>query len=160
MTMKVTKKELIKIWNTLEGLSNTQLNRRFSYGIVRNKKILKDEIESLQEAQTPGKDYQQYNIERITLCELLADKDEDGQAVHENGEYVFTENRAELDEKMKELVAKNKECIDDFQQKEKEFSSILAEEVELEVYKMSLDVFPETIEPTVLEVLDDFISEE
>jgi len=160
--MKVTKRELIKIWNTLEGLTGTDYGRKFSYGIVRNKKILRDEVESLKEAQTPSKKYQEYEAERITICAELADKDENGSPLQKNNQFVFTneENIKELNKRMKPLLEKNKDVLEDFHKKELEFEDILAEEVELDVYLMDLDVFPEEIDPGILEVLYVFVKEE
>jgi len=158
--MEFKKKELITIWNTLEGLKGTQYSRKFSYGIVRNKKILRDEVESLQEAQTPADEYIAYEKERIALCEEYADKDETGKAVQVKGQYYFSEENPKFKELMKALVDKNKQVLEDAVKKEKEFLDILEETVDLPIYKMALDVFPESIDIAVLEVLEVFIKEE
>lgn len=160
--MKVTKRELIKIWNTLEGLNGSDYGRKFSYGIVRNKKLFRDEIEALQEAQTPTPEYQKYDVERIALCAKYADKDEAGQPLRNKGQFVFTNTEAiqQLNEEMKKLVETHAPALADFEKKDKEFEDVLNEEVEFDVYQMDLDVFPEEIDPGILEVLDVFIKEE
>ena len=49
------------------------------------------------------------------------------------------------------------EIIKDNDEKAKKFSSVLEEEVEYDIYEIDLELFPEDIEPRVLEALDDLI---
>lgn len=158
--MELKKKKIIEIWNTLENLKGSEYNRKFSYGIVRNKKILRDEIESLQEAQVPSDEYISYEKQRITLCEKYADKDENGNAIQFKKQYIFSVIQPEFKEAMEKLVQENEKVLNDFRKKEKEFEDILEEEVDLSIYQMDLDVFPEEIDPGILESLEVFIKEE
>ena len=88
--MKVTKRELITIWNTLENFSKQKVTRNFSYGIIRNKKIIKDEIEALEEAQTPSKEFQEYEKARIIICHKYVDRNDNGEPILNGDQFVFT----------------------------------------------------------------------
>lgn len=158
--MKVKKSELIVIWNVLNSLNGKEYSKIFSYGIIRNKKLIKDEVESLEEAKTPSQEYLDYDRKRMLLCEKFADKNDNGHPIITKGQYVITEKLEEMKKEMKVLVEENKQILDDFEKKSQEFVKILEEEVEIDFYKMDFDVFPETIDPSLLEVLEILIKEE
>lgn len=156
--MKVTKRELIKIWNVLESIHFSDLNKKFSYCIIRNKKKFKDEIDALKEVQAPNEKFLEYERKRLILCENLCERDESGKPILEKNNYVFTpENRIKVDEAIKDLAEENKDIIQEQNKRDKEFESILDEYFEVDVHKISFDDFPERISPSNLEALEEFI---
>ena len=168
--MKTTKENLLKIWGALESFSktNTQtgqpeqlLKTRFSYNVIKNKKLISNEVEALQEAMLPSKEYQEFEKERLETCVRLGDKDPLGNPkVNRLKQFVFTENKEEMDKLINEMLEKYKDAIDGFNKQEEELGEILKEEIEIEVYLIDLSLFPEETPIETLEALDYLIKEE
>lgn len=159
--MKITKKQLIKFWNTIEGIAFVDFNRKFSYCIVRNKMKIKDEINALAEAQKPSEEFVNYENNRLGLCEQFCERQEDGKPMYSNKNYVFSaENKSILDSKMDVLTKENEDVINTHNEQMKQIVSILEEEIDVDFYQISIDDFPDTITPDALETLSCLVKEE
>lgn len=112
--MEMSKLEIVGFANGINTAQNMpdKYDEHFTYSLSRNKRGIKDQVESIQETQKVT--LKDYHAELKVLSEKYCDK-KDGKSVSENGQYVFTENlvtfsdaRKELDEKYKEVLDKNK----------------------------------------------------
>ena len=89
--MKMKLNDVLVKATQLEYLARKQLPVRLSYAIGRNRDAF-------------AKEYQRYDAERIKMCEMFADKDEDGKPIVENNNYQMTdEARTELNEALEEF---------------------------------------------------------
>ena len=89
--MKMKLNDVLVKATQLEYLAKKQLPVRLSYAIGRNRDVF-------------AKEYQRYETERIKMCEMFADKDEDGKPIVENNNYQMTdEARQELNEALEEF---------------------------------------------------------
>lgn len=89
--MKMKLADVLVKATQLEYLARKQLPVRLSYAIGRNRDAF-------------AKEYQRYEAERIKMCEMFADKDEDGKPIVENNNYQMTdEARQELNEALEEF---------------------------------------------------------
>lgn len=89
--MKMKLADVLVKSTQLEYLARKQLPVRLSYAIGRNRDAF-------------AKEYQRYEAERIKMCEMFADKDEDGKPIIENNNYQMTdEARQELNQALDEF---------------------------------------------------------
>ena len=83
--MRIDRNKLYKIKAVLQKMTKENSNVYFQYKAVKNLKIINDEIESLQEASNLDdeiiKQGEEYEKERIALCEELCNKDEEGNPI-------------------------------------------------------------------------------
>jgi uncharacterized protein (DUF3084 family) len=164
--MKFTRQNLIQAFHTLNGFSNLKTTAKGAYGIAKNKRLLKNEIYSIQEARNNIKlpeALEEYEKERIALCEELSDKNEDGttvQATDNQGRPVFkiVEKQKEFQKEMEELGEKYKEALDERQKLEDDFKAFMDEEVDLELHAIKLDDFPNDVSPQQVDALGDILT--
>jgi len=87
------------------------------------------------------------------MAQEYADKNEDGTAkIHENS-FVITARAEEFQTDLAELRENNKDIIEEYESKMKEFEELLNGEVDFDGAKIDFKDIPSTIEPALLEVL-------
>lgn len=130
------KSQLVSLLVTIEQIEHGQYGIKFSYGIARNKEKIKPEVENLKKL---------YNDKKIALLEEYADKDADGKPIivkteNEMVEYQINEpNRTPLHEAINKITL--------------EYFDILAEDVDLDLYRIKIDYFPDNLTPAQMECL-------
>jgi len=79
----MTNKDVIELWNKLNELANNSFPgfTKFRYFVARNISILTGPIQVMQASNTPSKEFQQFNDERVKLARGYAIKAEDGQLI-------------------------------------------------------------------------------
>lgn len=157
--MKTTKNDLVGIWNALEKFSAQETSRKFAYGILKNRNIIRPEIEALKEVSAPPATFQEFESRRQSLLLQFCDKNEDNTPMIDQarGQYVMEENKEAFEAAISSLTEEYKEAIDEFNNREAEFKDILEEEIEFEPFKIKFSSFPETISVRELELLEEFI---
>lgn len=156
--MKVTlrKQEILDLDEGLRGLGRIKGDIRFNYGVAKNKRLVKTEIETLEELSKPTDDFVKYEKDRISLVEKLAAKDEggapkivkipqarpDGQVIY-TSRYDVDENDPKFKAEIKKLKTKYKAAIEGQKKHEEEFEGILKTEVEVELHLIPLSIVPE-----------------
>ena len=109
--MELSKTEIIGFANginTAQGMPD-KYDEYFTYSLSRNKRGIKDQVESIQETQKTI--LKEYHSELKVLSEKYCDK-KDNKPISENGQYVFTNNIVAFLDARKELDAKHKEALD------------------------------------------------
>lgn len=108
-------RDLFKLYENLKRVSKIG-GARFSYGVVKNQKMILAEIDTLQESFKPSEKYQEFDNLRVAICEKHAIKNEDGTPKIENGHYVFENEKKALKE-IEDLQKEHKEVVDEQTQK-------------------------------------------
>ena len=149
MNIKKGQLEIINTILTKLGApeDGSNIDTLLAYGIAKNQFRMKEEVESLAAIR---KDIEM-NEERVIICEKYSKKDEDGNVMHktlENGNqaYDIDVDNTEFNDEMRELGEKQ-------QKKLKEVAHIFDEESEVEFYKMSISVFPKSINIQEMQIL-------
>ncbi len=101
---------------------------KFAHGRAKNKKILKSEIEALNETLKPTKEYNKYVKERLELCEIHAKKDKHGKPVVESGQLIMRDQKA-FDKEHDELTKKHQKAVEDRNQQDKEYRELIEDTV-------------------------------
>jgi hypothetical protein len=168
--MKVTKGQLLGIWDVLEKVGKQKAPIKFAYGLAKNKRLFKDEIGAINEARVPPESFQEFEKKRITVCRKLADKDDKGQPITidvlgSNGEilssrFQTTENAIKLDEEINALREEYTDAINEFDEREEEILKLLEEEVEFDIFKIAFSQFPDKMSADHMEVLLDFVDDD
>ena len=68
------RKDYIALFGNLKKLGGLK-GVKFAYAVEKNKNLLKQEVESVQEAIKPLENFQEYDAKRMKLAEQYAEKD-------------------------------------------------------------------------------------
>ena len=159
--MDITREKLIEMWGLMGRLAGEKTSVKFHYLLVKNKRLIQSEIESIQEAQEPEKEYMEYEKKRMSLCEVMCEKDDAGKPKVKNQNFIIPEETKEdFDKKMEEMKEEYAEPIEKMDKKRKEFAELLAEEVKIDFVSIPLSVMPESILGGDVDLLFDLINED
>jgi hypothetical protein len=130
---KITRTALLNLANKLATLADKDLgNVKVSYAISRTIKAISSEvstIESLKEKVTTD-----FETARTTICEQFCDKNEDGTPKIENDNYCGIPN-PEFTDALQVLIAEHQPRIE-------EFNEFLKEDVEVDLFKLDVELLP------------------
>jgi len=153
--MIVIRKELVKLWQLIEHHREIKYNVRVSYFLAKNRKRIQPEIEALEEALESSAAYKQYDEERAALAKIYADKDNIGNPIVQNSNYIITEKLDKFNNKLNQLKEKCQEEINKREKQFKDYDKLLGEEVKFNGYKIKLEELPNEIESIFIESLMD-----
>lgn len=148
--MKVKRVELMQLGNSFNAVSDLK-GVKFAYAILKNKKIIANELEVLQTLAKPNPKFREYETKRVALCEEYCDKDEKGKPKVEKNNYVGLEENEKFKEELNKLQEEYKSVLDNQNKKREEYITLMQEEIEIDLYKVILDNLPEDITPKQLE---------
>jgi hypothetical protein len=123
---------------------------KFSYAVAKNKSIIKAEIEALEASVAPSEGFVEFNNKRIAICMDMCAKDDDGQPIIVDGNYTSDDEGAMMS-KVKELQEEYKDVLSDRDDQLKRANSLLEEEIDINLYKVSVEYIPEDITPSQME---------
>lgn len=156
--MKITNQ---KLWALLQGIKNLSGLKgvKFAYGMAKNKRLIEQEIEILQEAIKPSDKFQEYDKKRIDFCVKYADKDDKGKAKLEGNEYVFSgKNKEKFD---KEIETLKKEYGQEQKEREEqidEFHKLMTKESDFKPFMIAYEEIPEDITSDQMSGIIDLIN--
>ena len=158
MKSKLKMSELEAMAMAMTQVANTTVSPKFAYAIAKNRKRIMPEVEALQDARKPLKEF---DTKRIELCKEMCDKDENGKPITETTEvpgghsvmYKGIAGNPEFDAKHEEL---KKPYATQF----KEIEELEKKEVECDFHQISLSQFPKEITSAVVMALMPLIREE
>lgn len=154
-TNRVSKEDLLKLWDVFASLDDRSLPIKFSYFIIKNKKLIKDEVDILAKLTEPTPEYNEYNNKRIELATRLADKDKHNNPIIERGNFVIIQNKKQFEEEVSKLRNEHKDAVDEFEKRLSEYNSMIGEMIEFQPYVISIDDLSNNLEPHILELLYD-----
>jgi len=135
----------------LEELKTINLTGKIGYAVAKNRKLVEQELETLNETLKVLPDFEKYEKERITLLEKHASKDEKGKAVIENNAYKI-ENQEDWEKAIKDLQETHKEAITYREKQLEDFNALLEEGSKLEFFKITEDQILEEKNATAQEI--------
>jgi predicted CopG family antitoxin len=142
------------IWLLWHGLNNMDKNLKtsikFAYAVARTLDKIKDEVNSLSKVVEPSIEYQKYDSGRIEIAKKYAKKDENGQPLIDGQEFVFDPEGLK---KFESEFIPDSNLIDERKKQLEEFVLLLQEPSESEVYKISLNDFPDEISLGNMEIM-------
>lgn len=159
--MEMTKGELIDLYFGLNTLGELQ-GAKFAYAVMKNVNILRNEAEAIESAKNPKQDYIQFTREQVALAKKHAVvKDGVPQTYMEDGKSFYAiQDNDKFDKEFEELKKKHQPAIDAYKKQLMELEDLLKEKVEVELYKVSKDLVPETITVKQYASIEAIISDE
>lgn len=151
------KKEAIVLHKNLfilKGLSGA----KFAYAIARNTDKLQSEMKALDTAKEQSEAFKTYNTERENLAKKHAVKDDKGQPVVKDNQYVIEDNDA-FNKEIKTLQKQHATAIEAYEKQLEDYNKLLETESEVELYKIPLSDIPENISVEQMSALYPLIQE-
>jgi hypothetical protein len=151
---------LFSLQEALEMLKTVEGKPKFHYAVIKNSKVIAPEVEVLQEfrqsLQVEG--WEEFQKAERELIEKWAKKDEEGNpiAINNVSYEIPKENKDILLKEQEELNTQYKEVVDQYLKNSESFQEVLNEEIELEFYKMDVELLPEST-PQLSQVCELFL---
>jgi len=159
--MKITREKLIAIWGLINRLVGEKTTVKFHYLLLKNKRIIEPEVESLQKANQPPENFQEFEEKRLELCGAFSEKDEKDTPVLENGNFkIAEETKDQFQEALAELKEEFSNVIETMDSNQKEFMELLKEEVEIEFAQIPLSIINGELIGRDVDLLYDIILED
>lgn len=157
------KSETIALYNGLNSVGNLT-GVIFSYGVNKNMSILKLEIEVLQKAITPSKEFNEYDEKRVEIVKEYAKKDEKGEfvLVEVNGRksYDVDGREEEVENEIKPLKEEYKEAIEAQEKQIADYNALLETESDVKLHKVKLEDVPKDITAAQMNAIFAIITDE
>lgn len=155
-------RDILKLWHGLSKLHDKK-NTKLSFSILRNKKLIKDIVESLKTVQLqPVEGQTEFEKDRLALCEKHAAKDEAGNAVKitENGQLAYKiEHTHEFSRELLDLFNIHKIYRSNLEKKQEEFEKILDEEVSVNLIKININDLPDDLTELEISSIEEILYE-
>lgn len=127
----------------LEELKKINLSGKIGYAVAKNRKLVEQELETLQETAKVLPEFEAYEKARVALLEVHASKDETGKAIIENNAYKI-ENQEEWEKAIKKLQETHKEAIEIRTKQIEDFNALMEEKTNIEFYPFTEDQIPDS----------------
>jgi hypothetical protein len=150
------KRNLYELMESINKVSDLK-GVKFAYTLIKNKKKIENEIKILEEIIKPSEKFTLYETERIKLCELYCDKDNNGNPIIENNRYKILDIDKFNDE-LTNLKNNNKNTIDDRDKQIAEYNNLLMEDVDIEFDMIKFEDLPIDITSDQLESISFMIN--
>lgn len=163
---KLKHKEVLGIYYSLPILGELK-GVKFNYGIDKNRKRLKKEVETLEERAKPSKEFEEYDKERVKVNEKFSQKNEDGtpkmvtNQQQQVSRYVIDDKRkTEFDKEQDELKIKHKAAVESREAQLKEYREFLEGESDFTPFFIDIDSVPTEINGNQFELISIFFKED
>ncbi len=123
---------------------------KFAYALLKNKKKIEEEIKIFEEIIKPNSKFEEYEMQRIKLCELHSEKNEDGTPVIIGDRYKLIDENV-FNKELEILKLDYKEFIDERMKQINEYNKMLDEDINIEIIKIKFDDIPSNISAKELE---------
>jgi vacuolar-type H+-ATPase subunit I/STV1 len=143
MKIKLTNRDVIGLYNTLDGLNYRGV--KFAYTIARNLNSMKPIMNAMDRALKVAPEFTEYDKARVELAKTHADKDaKTGKPVVDGNNFVI-KDMEKFEAELKVLQEKYKEVIDARQKQLDDYAVLQDEEVEIEVLSIPQSLLPAEI---------------
>ncbi len=124
-------------------------NVRFSYAIAKNDKLIAGEVENLNKSLKTTPEYQKYDEARIELVKKFSKKDEHGEPIIENNQFVIEDLKKWATE-FKKFNKGYEEVLKKRDKQVEEYNALLDEKTEIKLHMVNENDLPRNITPAQL----------
>ena len=161
MTFK--KKDLLNIEAAIKYLlDGDKKSKKLVYTLVKNSKTLEPETTAIREAyETESEGYKTYLDKLREVYNEFGAKDEKGNVkVTPTGfELADQDDRDTVTAKITKLEEDSKDALEMRNKEMEDYQKLLETDVELDLHKIDFDALPDEVNPEVIYVLDEIITE-
>jgi uncharacterized protein YihD (DUF1040 family) len=159
---KMTREEIFRLYQSMKELSTQTCDIKFAYTLIKNAQLLRSEVEIITEMIKPPERMKEYEQKRIEICRKYCILTGNKQPkVDENNNFVFhtPEMQKKAEDTILEMRKDYEEDIKKAANRETELIEFLKEEVSIDLIKVPIEVFPNTLTPTQMESLMPMVDE-
>ena len=149
------RKDLFRLKDGLDNVSYLS-GVKFAYAIIKNKKMIEQELITLQEIIKPSPEIEEYEKNRIAICEKHCKRDENNQLKIQNNTYDI-EDMDTFNKDIEELKKKNKKVLDNRQKQADEYNKLLEEDIEIPFVLIKQDDLPNSLSASQMEQIFEII---
>lgn len=152
------KRSLYESFQSLEAVKELK-GVKFAYAVLKNMKMISEEIKLFEEVIKPSPEYERYEFSRIALCESHSEKKEDGTPVIVGDKYKIVDElsfNAELEVLKNDygvFITERLKQID-------EYNKMLNEIINIDFVKINFGDIPENVSAKELESIEFMINME
>jgi Mor family transcriptional regulator len=162
--MLIRRSELYRLRGILEARPRGP-HAKFNYALGKNLRKIKEEIQDLEDAVTPDKEFNEYEKERIALNEECAKKEGGVSVFIPNPDgtrrYQIDESKQESFNKKLELLRKKYKATLDLQEKKIQgYNDMMREKAEINFHLINKEDIPDDLSPSDWEAIIDWVIEE
>jgi len=136
------------------------LYQKFMYCLAKNKRLLENEVESINTARKPSQQYQKFVSERSELAMKYTNVDKEGNPLVLGRNLVIQKRRDEFEEELEKLKNTYREAISEREEQENGWEDFGNSEVEITIYKIKFDYIPVTLTGILFEALMPLLQED
>ena len=81
MKIQLKRSQVVSLGKILKSMSSKSFDFKIAYAIAKNKKVIQDEIDAIEEASRVSPEYEEYAKEHVALLRKHAKKDDKGNPV-------------------------------------------------------------------------------
>jgi hypothetical protein len=134
---------------------------RFQYAVIKNKKLVEDELEIINKTIEYTPAYSEYESKRVAICEKYVDRTDSGDMIIENNNYVITTNKELFEKEFDALKTEYATTIADRTNQIKEYEKLLIEESSIseKLIKVSATILPDDMTGEQMEAIFEMITD-
>lgn len=132
---------------------------KLAYALAVNLKKVGEEIEALQAGIQPSEEVTAFEKARVDLCGNHAQKDEDGEAIIEDGSFVIEDVKV-FNKALSALRSEYSEALEAQVKAQEEYKVLLEEDSSIVLTKVSLEAFPEEVTAAQMSQLMSMVKDE
>jgi len=147
MNIQLTKKEIVGLYQSFLAVGNLK-GVRFAYVIARNTLTLEPEVEAIRKMYVESKEFATYNVERIKMAELYAEKDNGvpRKMIKDGLEVYDIKDKVKFETAIKDLQAKYENAIKGREEQLKQIDKVLEEQTTVDLLTLDISDIPEEID--------------
>jgi hypothetical protein len=151
-------KDLYTLSQGLESVGNL-VGVTFGYAVNKNKRIIKGEIEVLEESIKTSEGFSEFRKKQEEIVKKYAKKDEKGEFIIKNFNYDIIGNEQEIETAIAPLKEEYKEVIEARETQIKGYNELLEKESGIKLYMVKKEDLPKDITAKQLEGIFDIVEE-
>lgn len=144
-----------ELYICLQGLEKVKDLKgiKFAYICLKNKKKIEEEIKLFEEVIKPHPKFEEYEQQRIKLCEIHAEKDNNNEPIILKDQYKIID-QSKFENELNILKKDYIDIIEDRTDQIKEYNKMLEDNIEIEFEKINFSEIPENISADELESIN------
>lgn len=144
-TEKIKRVELIKLMHGFDMVKDLK-GVKFAYAVAKNRRVVEAEVNAMQEALKPTKEFEEYDKKRIVICEKYCERDEKGKPLFDaQNNYKDVNGNPAFEAEIKVLKEEYAEALDERRKTTEDYNKMLEEEIEFTFHKVLQDDLPKDI---------------
>jgi len=150
-------RDLSTLFQGLQEVSNFK-GVKFAYVVAKNRKLIEEELKTLEEVNKPSEQYLDFEQKRVKLCEQHANKCDNGQPKILGDRYDIT-NMEAFNKDLETLKNEYLTCVIERENQLRESEKLMNEDCKLQLLKINSIYLPNDINGSQIEKIISIIED-